>query len=419
MRTMLLPPSPRFLTHIYYPHCDSLRSLQENQNMDIRCHTGDLRDIASCEIDFGITINSIKDVPVAEFGDVQALYVRITIMHGITEISETLESGSYPVSNGRLSHDEADAASLKEQHKQEQEDLVRGTSDFEGTSGSLAIKVGDLPMASKLVITLHDERNDSCLAHIIQPLFAEDKIIPSLTKGNIMFMHDAPNENWRAAKSVGHSNCAVISIEYGRMDLVGGRKHSHLLYKHIDAEDAISSAARHKKRTSLAAKAAKRNTVNRRRRSSAFKLTVAAGGLPNSSPTSARRVLSDDVKRIVNRDLIQELTEEEKQEVWRSRRLLLKFPSALPALLNSVDYGNREQVHEAEALMEEWEETANPLDALQLLDVRYASPKVREYAVRTLNIMTDEELSEVMLQLVQVLKVRGCESRSDDLPTVF
>jgi len=90
--------------------------------------------------------------------------------------------------------------------------------------------------------------------------------------------------------------------------------------------------------------------------------------------------------------------------VWNSRRLLLKFHSALPAFLNSVDYSNSEQVYEAETLMEEWEETPNPLDALQLLDVRYASPKVREYAVRTLNIMTDEELSEIMLQLVQVLK---------------
>ena len=68
----------------------------------------------------------------------------------------------------------------------------------------------------------------------------------------------------------------------------------------------------------------------------------------------------------------------------------------------ACDYGNRSQVLEAEALMEEWEETSNPLDALQLLDVRYASPKVREYAVRMLNIMTDEE-------------VKNCEERSDEL----
>ena len=54
--------------------------------------------------------------------------------------------------------------------------------------------------------------------------------------------------------------------------------------------------------------------------------------------------------------------------------------------------------------MYKWATFPNPLDYLQLLDVSYACPTVRAFAVKNLNHMTDEQLSEVMLQLVQVLK---------------
>lgn len=80
------------------------------------------------------------------------------------------------------------------------------------------------------------------------------------------------------------------------------------------------------------------------------------------------------------------------------------YPNALPRFLLAVNWGKKVDREEAEKLMEGWAEFPAALDYLQLLDVQYASPIVRAFAVGKLNGMSDEQLSEVMLQLVQVLK---------------
>ena len=46
----------------------------------------------------------------------------------------------------------------------------------------------------------------------------------------------------------------------------------------------------------------------------------------------------------------------------------------------------------------------DPYSALYLLDSRFPDPKLRAYAVRCLDAFNDYEMSQVMLQLVQVLK---------------
>jgi phosphatidylinositol-4,5-bisphosphate 3-kinase len=156
------------------------------------------------------------------------------------------------------------------------------------------------------------------------------------------------------------------------------------------------SEIKKKRRSSIATKTSKRSTATRRTTRSSMKA--------DGDSLAHSKFLPSAVKDIILSVHLEGLTDEEKKLLWMSRRELKDYPTALPTLLLAVDYGDRNQVVEAESLMEEWAESENPLDALQLLDVRYASPKVREYAVRMLNVMTDEELSEVMLQLVQVLK---------------
>jgi phosphatidylinositol-4,5-bisphosphate 3-kinase len=45
-----------------------------------------------------------------------------------------------------------------------------------------------------------------------------------------------------------------------------------------------------------------------------------------------------------------------------------------------------------------------PSDALELLDAKFADERVRQFAVECLEQMTDSELSDYLLQLIQVLK---------------
>ena len=44
------------------------------------------------------------------------------------------------------------------------------------------------------------------------------------------------------------------------------------------------------------------------------------------------------------------------------------------------------------------------MDALELLDAKYADQEVRRFAVRCLDALTDEQLLDYLLQLTQVLK---------------
>lgn len=56
-----------------------------------------------------------------------------------------------------------------------------------------------------------------------------------------------------------------------------------------------------------------------------------------------------------------------------------------------------------------------PFEALSLLDAKYASPVVRAYAVQRLHELDDRELSDFLLQLVQVrrLPILQCFASSD------
>lgn len=45
----------------------------------------------------------------------------------------------------------------------------------------------------------------------------------------------------------------------------------------------------------------------------------------------------------------------------------------------------------------------NPVDALELLDARYADERVRNYAVKNLEELSYDQLDDYLLQLVQVI----------------
>lgn len=89
--------------------------------------------------------------------------------------------------------------------------------------------------------------------------------------------------------------------------------------------------------------------------------------------------------------------------VWRLRYALVGIPDYLPKFLLAVDWFNHENVSEAFQLLYKWE-IPGYVQALQMLDLHYADPRVRAYAVQLLGTLDDDQLLGYMLQLTQLLK---------------
>ncbi|GLD74868.1 phosphatidylinositol 4,5-bisphosphate 3-kinase catalytic subunit beta isoform [Lates japonicus] len=111
-----------------------------------------------------------------------------------------------------------------------------------------------------------------------------------------------------------------------------------------------------------------------------------------------------ELKEIMERDPLSQLCENEKDLIWTLRYDCREnFPQSLPKLLLSVKWSKHEDMAQLQALLQIWPKLS-PRDALELLDFNYPDQYVREYAVRCLRDMSDEELSQYLLQLVQVLR---------------
>uniref|UniRef100_A0A6Q2Z7F3 phosphatidylinositol-4,5-bisphosphate 3-kinase n=1 Tax=Esox lucius TaxID=8010 RepID=A0A6Q2Z7F3_ESOLU len=112
-----------------------------------------------------------------------------------------------------------------------------------------------------------------------------------------------------------------------------------------------------------------------------------------------------ELKEIMERDPLSQLCENEKDLIWTLRYDCMEnFPQSLPKLLLSVKWSKHEDMAQVlQALLQIWPKLS-PRDALELLDFNYPDQYVREYAVGCLKDMSDEELSQYLLQLVQVLR---------------
>ncbi|KAH0623997.1 hypothetical protein JD844_007246 [Phrynosoma platyrhinos] len=111
-----------------------------------------------------------------------------------------------------------------------------------------------------------------------------------------------------------------------------------------------------------------------------------------------------ELKEIMERDPLSQLCENEMDLIWTLRYDCREnFPQSLPKLLLSVKWNKLEDVAQLQALLQIWSKLP-PREALELLDFNYPDQYVREYAVSCLRQMSDEELAQYLLQLVQVLK---------------
>lgn len=98
-----------------------------------------------------------------------------------------------------------------------------------------------------------------------------------------------------------------------------------------------------------------------------------------------------------------ELTDKEKDEVWRFRHHLSRNKRALTKLIKSVNWNEPSESRQAIALLPKWVEI-DVDDALEMLGPGFENPAVRAYAVDRLRKSDDEELLLYLLQLVQALK---------------
>uniref|UniRef100_A0A3Q1F662 Phosphatidylinositol 4,5-bisphosphate 3-kinase catalytic subunit alpha isoform n=1 Tax=Acanthochromis polyacanthus TaxID=80966 RepID=A0A3Q1F662_9TELE len=136
-------------------------------------------------------------------------------------------------------------------------------------------------------------------------------------------------------------------------------------------------------------------------------------GVTGSNPNKSNRVARDhaltesdteQLRQLSNRDPLSEITEQEKDFLWRHRHYCMNIPEILPKILLAVKWNSRDEVAQMYCLLKEWP-SIRPEQAMELLDCNYPDPMVRHFAVRCLDkYLTDDKLSQYLIQLVQVLK---------------
>uniref|UniRef100_A0A8C2C399 Phosphatidylinositol 4,5-bisphosphate 3-kinase catalytic subunit alpha isoform n=1 Tax=Cyprinus carpio TaxID=7962 RepID=A0A8C2C399_CYPCA len=94
----------------------------------------------------------------------------------------------------------------------------------------------------------------------------------------------------------------------------------------------------------------------------------------------------------------------EKDFLWRHRQYCVNIPEILPKILLAVKWNSRDEVAQMYCLLKDWP-AIKPEQAMELLDCNYPDPMIRDFAVRCLEkYLTDDKLSQYLIQLVQVLK---------------
>lgn len=132
-----------------------------------------------------------------------------------------------------------------------------------------------------------------------------------------------------------------------------------------------------------------------------------------SNPTQNER---QQLQEIVERKGQAELYEDEKELVWKLRHEIRdRHPEALPKLLLTTKWNKHEDVAQMVYLLQKWPELP-VLTALELLDFNYPDRYVGMFTMNCLRKLTNEELCQYLLQLVQVLKY---ESYLDCELTIF
>ena len=108
-----------------------------------------------------------------------------------------------------------------------------------------------------------------------------------------------------------------------------------------------------------------------------------------------------ELNGIIFTDPLTQLTEPQKELIWKFRSHCATIPEALPKVLRCVNWGDLDMVTETHKLLSIWRPITLEV-ALELLDYHFADEKVRSLAVKRLEMLSNDELQSFLLQLVQV-----------------
>ncbi|KAG8524267.1 Phosphatidylinositol 4-phosphate 3-kinase C2 domain-containing subunit alpha [Galemys pyrenaicus] len=115
--------------------------------------------------------------------------------------------------------------------------------------------------------------------------------------------------------------------------------------------------------------------------------------------------LEDDIKGklldIIHRDSSFGLSKEDKTFLWEKRYYCLKHPNCLPKLLASAPNWKWVDLANTYSLLHQWP-PLHPLTALELLDAKFADQEVRSLAVTWIEAISDDELTDLLPQFVQI-----------------
>lgn len=117
----------------------------------------------------------------------------------------------------------------------------------------------------------------------------------------------------------------------------------------------------------------------------------------------------DTLRDIINAPVSSELTNEEKDLLWRFRYYLTRQPGTLPKFLRSVVWSDTTETAQAVSLLPKWSMVTVD-SALELLGPNFNNPDVRQFAVSRLEKAEDIEIILYLLQLVQALRYEPEES---------
>ena len=112
------------------------------------------------------------------------------------------------------------------------------------------------------------------------------------------------------------------------------------------------------------------------------------------------------LEELVRLDALSAPNDMQCQVLWNCRMRACNDYRLLAKFLCAVNWCSPVAVHEARRMLAWWMEppVGSEATALELLDVRFGDPVVREYAVMQIDRMRDFQLQEYLLQLVQALK---------------
>ncbi|XP_034029168.1 phosphatidylinositol 4,5-bisphosphate 3-kinase catalytic subunit delta isoform isoform X2 [Thalassophryne amazonica] len=110
------------------------------------------------------------------------------------------------------------------------------------------------------------------------------------------------------------------------------------------------------------------------------------------------------LKEIMDNKNYTEFFEDEKELLWKLRFEVRElYPESLSKLLLITKWNKHEDVMQMVSLLRDWPELP-AIHALELLDYSFPDPAVRLFTIRCLKKLSNDELLQYLIQLVQVLK---------------